>query len=386
MTLSGDGTITGLVAGGLPNATVTADDLAAGAALNNAPNSVGFRNRIINGDMRIAQRGTSATPTVGGYFTVDRWRFGQAASYAASLTPTISQSSTAPVGFTNSFLYTNGTGAAPTSTQLISIDQYIEGLNCTDLGFGTANAATVTVSFWVRASVTGTYSVALTNSSIDRSYVATYTISAADTWEYKTLTIAGDTSGTWLTTNGTGILVRFPLGAGSNFQTTAGAWQAGNYYTTSATTNLTATTGATFYITGVQLEVGSVATPFERRPYGTELALCQRYYYKMQATSGSSYFGVGHCPTTSLGTGNIFFPVTMRAQPSALEQSGTAGDYRVTHSGTNTTCSSVPAISGDMNLYGADVQFIVASGLTVGRGCQLRAVNSSAYLAWSAEL
>jgi hypothetical protein len=316
MTLSGDGTITGLVAGGLPDATITTDELAAGAALNNAPNSVGFRNRIINGDMRIAQRGTSATPTAGGYFTIDRWRFGQAASYAASLTPTISQSSTAPVGFTNSFLYTNGTGAAPTSTQLISIDQYIEGLNCTDLGFGTANAATVTVSFWVRASVTGTYSVALTNSSIDRSYVATYTISAADTWEYKTLTIAGDTSGTWLTTNGTGILVRFPLGAGSNFQTTAGAWQAGNYYTTSATTNLTATTGATFYITGVQLEVGSVATPFERRPFGAELALCQRYYQRITDWQAS-----GNFETTTAFILYAGFPVNMRSAPTVLRNS-----------------------------------------------------------------
>jgi hypothetical protein len=220
---------------------------------------------------------------------------------------------------------------------LISIDQYIEGLNCTDLGFGAANAATVTVSFWVRASVTGTYSVALTNSAINRSYVATYTISAADTWEYKTLTIAGDTSGTWLTTNGTGILIRFPLGAGSNFQTTAGSWQAGNYYTTSATTNLTATTGATFYITGVQLEVGSVATPFERRPYGLELMLCQRYFQKGQIMNS------GNINASAVYSGYSSFPVEMRAAPTM-----TSGTYTSIGGGgfTDTTVTWTPETYG----------------------------------------
>jgi hypothetical protein len=297
----------------------------------NLPNTFGFKNRIINGGMVIAQRGTSASPTSGGYFTVDRWRFGQASSYAASLTPTISQSSVAPSGFANSFLYTNGTGAAPTSPQLIAFDQYIEGLNCADLEFGSASAATVTVSFWVRASVTGTYAVSLANSDINRSYVATYTINAANTWEQKSVTIAGDTSGTWLKTNGIGIAVRFAVGGGSGVQTTAGAWQAGNFFTTSACTNLTATSGATFYITGVQLERGSTATSFDFRPYGTELALCQRYYWKTynqsavpgSASSSATYRARSY--SGSYAAAVVQFPVLMRAVPSCTLYNSNTG-------------------------------------------------------------
>jgi hypothetical protein len=346
----------------------------------------GFKNRIINGAMVISQRATSATPTAGGYFTIDRWRFGQASSYATSLTPTISQSSTAPTGFINSFLYTNGTGSAPTSAQLISIDQYIEGLNCTDLAFGSASAATVTISFWVRASVTGTYAVALTNSAIDRSYVTTYTISSANTWEQKSVTIAGDQSGTWLTTNGTGILVRFPLGAGSTLQTTAGTWQAGNFYTTSACTNLTATTSATFYITGVQLEKGSTATSFDYRPYGTELSLCQRYYYRLTPTASAQPLGTSFSTSTTVNVGTVNFPVTMRVIPSALEQSGTATDYSVLDgSGSAVTCSAVPTF-GNANYLSGRVNFTVTAGLVLGQGGNLRAATTSAYLGWSAEL
>lgn len=338
------------------------------------------RNLIINGDMRIAQRATSSSPTSGGYFTVDRWRFGQASSYAASLTPTINQSSTAPAGFTNSFLYTNGTGAAPTSSQLISIDQYIEGLNCADLDFGASTATTVTISFWVRASVTGTYAVALTNDSINRSYVTTYTISSANTWEQKSVTIAGDTSGTWLKTNGTGIVVRFPIGAGSNLQTTANAWQAGNYYTTSACTNLTATSGATFYITGVQLEAGSVATPFEHRQYGQELALCQRYYAKLNDPTGvASTLGTVQIEGSTNSNGTA--PFSMRAAPSASFSGLTISDSSV-----------IPAVTSVIalaSLSGA-VSFTVACSagtLTSGRAGRIRIAGSAtAYLAFSAEL
>jgi hypothetical protein len=228
-------------------------------------------------------------------------------------------------------LYTNGTGAAPTSPQLIAFDQYIEGLNCADLEFGSASAATVTVSFWVRASVTGTYAVSLANSDINRSYVATYTINAANTWEQKSVTIAGDTSGTWLKTNGIGIAVRFAVGGGSGVQTTAGAWQAGNFFTTSACTNLTATSGATFYITGVQLERGSTATSFDFRPYGTELALCQRYYWKTynqsavpgSASSSATYRARSY--SGSYAAAVVQFPVLMRAVPSCTLYNSNTG-------------------------------------------------------------
>ena len=339
----------------------------------------GFKNRIINGAMMIAQRATSASPTAGGYFTVDRWRFGQASSYASSLTPTISQSSTAPAGFINSFLYTNGTGAAPTAAQLISIDQYIEGLNCADLDFGAATAATVTVSFWVRASVTGTYAVSLTNDSINRSYVTTYTINAANTWEQKSVTIAGDTSGTWLKTNGTGILVRFPIGAGSNLQTTAGAWQAGNYYTTSACTNLTATTGATFYITGVQLEKGNVATSFDYRPYGTELALCQRYYQTIGNISGSVSLLGGMNSASTVRT-SMPFGVVMRSSPS-FTLVGTPGFYYY-GTGSNPTYSSINNTAQTSQSFMVDLN--VTGGSGAGSVCEISFGSSS--FNFSAEL
>jgi len=332
-----------------------------------------FKNRIINGAMMIAQRATSASPTAGGYFTVDRWRFGQASSYASSLTPTISQSSTAPAGFINSFLYTNGTGASPTSAQLISLDQYIEGLNCADLDFGASTAATVTVSFWVRASVTGTYAVALTNDSVNRSYVTTYTVNAANTWEQKSVTIAGDTSGTWLKTNGTGILVRFPIGAGSNLQTTAGAWQAGNYYTTSACTNLTATTGATFYITGVQLEKGSTATSFDYRPYGTELQLCQRYLPILTSTSSSEVIGSAYQPNST--TAQFIFPfvVTPRVPPTGVTISSPSHFYYYTATSLATPSAATFSSAG----YKCGIINFTISGGSVGPGASMLFNNTA---------
>jgi hypothetical protein len=346
-------------------------------------NLFGMKNRIINGDMRISQRGTSASPTSGGYFTVDRWRFGQASSYAASLTPTISQSSVAPSGFANSFLYTNGTGAAPTSAQLIAFDQYIEGLNCADLEFGSASAATVTVSFWVRASVTGTYAVSLANSDINRSYVATYTINAANTWEQKSVTIAGDTSGTWLKTNGIGIAVRFAVGGGSGVQTTAGAWQAGNFFTTSACTNLTATSGATFYITGVQLERGSTATSFDFRPYGTELMLCQRYLPALNSTSTTDPVALAFTPATTIVRGQLDFKVTPRTPPTGITVSSAShfswdtGVASGTPSAISFTAASSQSARFALTVTGATagnaavISFSSASGQILFTGCEL---------------
>jgi hypothetical protein len=244
----------------------------------------GFRNRIINGDMRIDQRnaGASVTATSSFPFSVDRWWGYEDATGSF----TMQRSTTAPAGFTNSVVLT----VSSADTSLGAAEQYIfnqsiEGLNVSDLGWGTANAKTVTLSFWVRSSVTGTYPVAIINSASNRSYVSTYSISSANTFEYKTITIPGDTSGTWLTDNGIGLMVRFSLGAGSDFQTTANQWNGSYELTTSSCTNLMATSGATLHLTGVQLEVGSVATPFERRDYGRELIMCQRYAYKLGAIS-----------------------------------------------------------------------------------------------------
>ncbi len=290
------------------------------------PNSMGFRNRIINGDMRIDQRNAGASKTVSNStdtYYLDRW----AAFTATNSNNSIQQVSTAPTGFTNSLQITVGTGASPAAGAANYLYQIIEGFNAADLGFGAAGAATVTVSFWVRSSLTGTFSGALSNNAVNRSYPFTYSISAANTWEQKTVTIAGDTSGTWLTNNGVGIRVWFDLGSGSNFQGTAGAWAGADRRAASGSVQLVATTGATFYITGVQLEAGTVASPFERVEYGAMLRACQRYFLKTFDQSVAIAQNAGrngslraYAWTTSASTVPIGitwqYPVEMRAAPT----------------------------------------------------------------------
>jgi hypothetical protein len=247
-----------------------------------ATNSLGFRNRIINGDMRIDQRNNGAAVTATGTYPVDRFIVALAAGESAF---SAQQDSSAPDGFTTSTKITVTTAEVSVGADdRFAFQQRIEGTNVADLNWGATaasagkTAATVTVSFWVRSSVTGTFGGVLRNSANDRSYPFTYSISTANTWEKKSVTIAGDTSGTWLTTNGIGVVVNFSLMAGTNFTGTAGAWTGAGLQGATGQTQLFTTLNATWQITGVQLEAGSVATPFERRPYGTELLLCQRYY------------------------------------------------------------------------------------------------------------
>jgi hypothetical protein len=236
----------------------------------------GFKNRIINGAMVIDQRNAGAGVTVNTSptFVTDRWNV-----YSDLANATASQNqATTPVGFSYVLKYLVGTGASPTSGQISRILQSIEGYNVADLMWGGANAVTVTLSFWVNCSVTGTHSGSLANYTANRSYPFTFTVSSANTWEYKSITIAGDQSGTWLNTNGIGLKVQFNTGTGSTYLGTTGAWAGANYFGATGSVQLAATTGATLYITGVQLEKSSTATSFDYRPYGTELQLCQRYY------------------------------------------------------------------------------------------------------------
>jgi hypothetical protein len=295
--ITGD-TDTGIYAPAANQLAVSAGGTVA-AAFNS--NGLFFRNRIINGDMRIDQRNAGAAVTVNDAdnlrFPVDR--FAGIGTPAAGVF-TLQQSTTAPTGFVNSIIATVTTSATPSGTNAYNILQNIEGLNIADLGWGTANALPVTLSFWVRSSVTGTFGGAIRNSASNRSYPFSYTISSANTWEYKSVTIPGDTSGTWLTTNGIGLRPNFSLGAGSDRLGTAGAWSGSNLSGVTGQTNLIATNGATFYITGVQLETGSVATPFERRPFGTELQLCQRYYEKSYDQSVAP----GSASTSGYSSGN----------------------------------------------------------------------------------
>jgi hypothetical protein len=255
--------------------TVAADQSVTFAQAANLPNTFGFKNRIINGGMVIDQRnaGASVTP-ISGQLITDRWKYGS--SQTSKFTS--QQSTTAPTGFINSLLFTSSSAYAVLAADIFGVSTAIEGLNVSDLAWGTASAATITISFWVRSSLTGTFAGVVKNSASSRSYPFTYTISSANTFEQKSVTIAGDTTGTWLTTNGIGLTVIFSLGTGSTYSGTAGAWVGSDIWGVTGATNVVGTNGATFYITGVQLEKGSTATSFDYRPYGTELQLCQRYF------------------------------------------------------------------------------------------------------------
>jgi hypothetical protein len=287
------------------------------SAVLNVDDLYGFRNRIINGDMRIDQRnaGASVTPVTGQYL-LDRYvaSLSQASKFSAQQN---AGAVTPPAGFTNYLGITSLSAYSVVASDFFSFVQRIEGLNVSDLAWGTANAQSVTVSFWARSSLTGSFGVSLQNSALDRSYPFAYTINVANTWEYKTVTIPGDTTGTWLTTNGTGIQLRFNLGTGTDRTGPAGAWAGANYNAPNSTVSVVGTNGATLYITGVQLEKGTVATPFERRPFGTELALCQRYYQKLNAlTTNNNRIAFGLADNTSRVRTAIPLPVELRAAPT----------------------------------------------------------------------
>jgi hypothetical protein len=331
---------------------------------------IGMKNRIINGAMVIDQRNAGASVTQTGLqqYITDRWNsFGSVTSKfssqqnAGSVTP--------PVGFTNYLgntslsAYTVGTGEA------FQIKQFIEGYNIADLAWGTANAATITLSFWVRSSLTGTFSGTIKNSASTRSYPYTYTVSAANTWEQKSVTIAGDTSGTWLTTNGIGISLGFSLGAGASISGTAGAWAGADLYGATGATSVVGTNGATFYITGVQLELGSAATTFDFRSYGEELALCQRYFF----TCGLFNFGTNAYYQGYFGGSNavwnIRYPVQMRATPiAAISQPTQVQYYSQGGAWTNTTIVLQAYNSGgpNWNTGTTDVTVGIASDSTGG--------------------
>ena len=283
----------------------------------------GFKNKIINGACVIDQRNAGASVTITNTgaitYTLDRWAgFGSVASKfsiqqnAGSVTP--------PVGFVNYLGVTSLSAYTVGAAEGFYINQIVEGYNMADLNWGTANAKTITISFWVRSSLTGTFGGALRNVAFDRSYPFTYTISAANTWEQKSVTVAGDTTGTWNSTNNTGINLDFALGSGSTLSGTTGAWAAGAFNSATGATSVVGTSGATFYITGVQLEKGSTATSFDYRPYGTELQLCQRYYQvvKDQVNTGGLVYSGGV---------KVRFPfkTSMRSAPTAVIN--TAGSF-----------------------------------------------------------
>ena len=341
----------------------------------------GFKNRIINGAMVIDQRnaGASVSAIAGGQYFLDRWACG----ISAGSKFTVQQSSTAPAGFNQSSLITSSTAWSIGASDSATYYQYIEGYNIADLGFGSASASTVTLSFWVRSSLTGTFGGILSNSS-SRFYPFTYTINAANTFEQKTITIAGDTLGTWLTTTGIGLQVAFSLAAGSSKVGTAGAWTGvAAYQGATGQTNILATNAATFYVTGVQLEKGSTATSFDYRPYGTELALCQRYALKYNTDAiAYAYIGFGFATTTTNVNISLPLPVQMRTAPTV-----TASTLMVQDGTTITAVTSTAVVTNQTSSLNALVQATVASGLTAFRPYQLQTNNNTAgNLLLSAEL
>jgi hypothetical protein len=340
------------------------------------------RNKIINGDMRIDQRNAGVAVTTSGSFPVDRF----VASHSSDGAFSAQRDTSNPAGFTNSLKVTCTTADTSLSAgQYLAIIQNVEGFNSADIGFGQATSNSVTLSFWTRSSLTGTFGGGIRNSAANRSYPFTYSISSADTWEYKTVTITVDTSGTWLSDNGIGLRISWGLGAGTDWSGPAGAWNSNNNLTATGATSLLGTLNATFYLTGVQLEVGSVATPFEHRSYGDELARCQRYYQKLQSTLGDTIVYVGYNAGTTVSRGTVYLPVSMRTNPTAVETTGTASDYNIRSGGSTTTCNSVPSFE-HATTQSIGLQFNVSGGLTSDAVSMCRFANTDAFLAWGAEL
>jgi hypothetical protein len=342
---------------------------------------MGFRNRIINGDMRIDQRnaGASQTPTADDTFNVDRWAAGINVSSKFSMQQNTADAPTTQ-GFSHCVKITSLSAYSVAAGDVAVYKQTIEGFNIADLAWGTASAKAATLSFLVRSSLTGTFGGSLMNSAQNRAYPFTYTISAANTWEQKTVTIAGDTSGTWLTTNGAGIKLGFQLGVGSTFTGTAGSWSASNYWGATGATNIIATNGATFYITGVQLEAGSVASPFERRDYGRELMMAQRYFCQFGGQALYEPLGLGIGESSTVVSAQIPFPVSMRAVPSGvtvLNVSNISGTF-----GTPTSANFDTA-----GLTIGMIRFVYSGGVTTNGAARLYAGASTApRIQFSAEL
>ena len=307
-----------LLTGGHADASITP------AKLANSGYELGMRNRIINGGMVIDQRNAGASVSNANSYTLDRWYFMQGQA-SATVAFNVQQSSTAPANFANSLGITVATAASPGLSNYSCLYHRVEGYNAADLNYGLSSALASTLSFWVNSSVTGTFGVAIQNSANARSYVGSYTINSANTWEYKTITIPGDTTGTWLKTNGIGVGIYWDMGVGTAQSTTAGTWQAGNYLGLTSGTKLSATSGAIFYITGVQLEKGSTATSFDYRPYGTELALCQRYLpcFRIDPAGGNKIFGNMFWNTSTTVGVAMPFMVPARDVPTGVTTNGT---------------------------------------------------------------
>jgi hypothetical protein len=376
LTASGDDTNIGfkLVAKGTGEITAKVN----GSDVFNASSNFGFKNRIINGAMVIDQRnaGASVTPTTAGY-TLDRWNVYVSQSSKFSVQQNAG-SVTPPVGFSNYLGITSLSAYTVGTSELFVVRQLIEGFNTSDLGWGTANAKTVTLSFQVYSSLTGTFGGVLQNSAETYCYPFSYSIPVANTWTTISITVAGPTAGTWIgATNGTGMKVVFGLGVGASLSGTAGAWNtfAGGAYSSTGATSVVGTNGATFYITGVQLEKGSTATSFDYRPYGTELQLCQRYY---ENRTGSDASLLGFAYTAGNLNTPVQYIVEKRATPTLLR----FGTYTAYVNGGGNTMTYVSYTSG---VKAGNISWTASAGITAGQSFSYSS-GGTPQIAFDAEL
>jgi hypothetical protein len=343
-------------------------------------NTFGFKNRIINGDMRISQRfGTSNNNNSGYAYTLDRFVANSIPFNCAQNLNNI----TPPKGFTKYLGFQTSVPTALSAGSYPGVSQAIEGYNMADFGWGTTNAIPATLSFWVYSSVTGTWGGTIYDAAFNYTYVFTYSIPVANTWTYVTLTIPAPTSGTFNTDNTQAAKIYWSMGCGSTYSGTAtGAWQVGGYLGATGTVSISNTNNATFYITGVQFEAGTQATSFDFRDYGRELILCQRYYQKITNGVVDRGIGVGFFYTSSVMVSQIPFQVNMRSSPTLDVNSGT--NYFIIYSNSSGTPMNTVTLNDATPYTGA----VTASSLsgTSGSTGQFKSNNVSSSLAFTAEL
>ena len=366
-------------AGNLPSFTTGANTINFNGSVIGGSSASTMKNRVINGDMRIDQRNNGANTVNGGgttYF-LDRWMTYDASGGSHLAVQQNMNSVTPPPGFTNYLGIKVVSAVSASGTNNFTLTQYIEGYNTSNLAWGSSNAKTVTLSFWVQSSLTGNFAVMMSSENYDAQYVASYTISQANTWTFVSITIPGPTIGAWSTGNSRGIDLRFDLGMGSNFLGTTNNWTSSTIYTFSGATPLVGTLGATLYITGVQFEVGSTATTFDFRHYQQELAMCQRYLPAFNATGNQQNGFMGYVQTANSFRTILPFKVSTRVPATGITVASPTS-FAVGWNGSGQACTGVTFVGSGTE--SGTLEFAVTSNATVGQpgyayatasGCQI---------------
>ena len=369
----------------ITNASVTDSTL---TTTKLATPNLGRRNLVINGAMQVAQRGTSFSGFSTSAYHLDRFRTGMGDTTARF---TVTQATAGLNGFANSFKYncTTAEASLANGNARLFFHTRFEGQDLQQIKKGTSDAEKITVSFYVKSNKTGTYTLELNDQDNTRSNSQTYTISSSNTWERKIITFDADTTGAFDNDNALSLIIYWHLIAGTNYQSgtfnTSWATSTTANRVSSSQVNIGDSTDNTWEITGIQMEVGEQATPFEHKSFGEELALCQRYYCKTDVDADADFLAIGNIDGSTYAQMFIRFPVTMRTSPTSLDQSGTASDYelRVT---SNTTCTIAP-------LYQAATKHIAyfnigasGHGNSNGQFCFCRSANANAFIAFNAEL